>query len=460
MAGTKQGEYYIYGSPPLFNKNSDPRYKAINRLMYEQPPIVSIIPGRINFQSTDEFLKASAALTGIDVTGTEENDENLSNRQKFALLYQANNFESGNAKEISSAILKLRDEKYNIDNMIKASEDLKNGSARYFDFIPALNDYRASVSTLYGRMASVLDVNASFTPTLFEASLFAKLNYWVESSTNVSESMNTEVGPTVLNGLTGMVNGFAREAKFLLKEQDFSNLAASPDKTGLIAGAMQGISSFLSGDNSAGIRASLGDALLGMNPMFPEVWKNSTFDRGYTLNFKFYSPYSDKNSIARHVLFPFFTLLALVGPQQRTPTSYSEPYVFQLDCPGRFACDLGICTSFSFTRGGSEKLFTKSGLPRIIEVSMQVKDLYPTLMLSKNFKALYTNPSLALFLDNMAGLSLSQSAKNLSIFNSIEQRLDSTIFNLINLPETILNSTSAALLENPATAQIINIFRT
>lgn len=452
---TKDQAQIVFGKPPIFNRNSDPKGRSLIKLMYEQPSIMSIIPGRINFQSTTEFLKQSSAITGINIT--EDND--LTNRQQFSQLYDNNKGEFSVASAVNEKIIQLRTDKQGLANLTKTADELKNGSARYFDFIPALSDYNGIVSTLYGRVAAALDIKLEFTPRLLEVELFSRLNYWIENSSSISESMNTEVGPTVLNGLTGMVNSFAREAKFLLKEEDLAKNAAGTEATGAISTAFETVSKFVSGDASAGIRASLGDAVLGLNPMFPEVWKNSTFDRGYSINFKFTSPYSDKNSIMRDVIFPFLTLVSMVAPIQRSPTAYSEPFVFQIDCPGRFACDLGICTSFSFSRGGSEKLYTKNGLPRVIEVTMQVKDLYPTLMLSKNYKALYTNPSLAVFLDNMAGLSITQSGAGTSIFNLIEQRVDATAYSIANLDATIINGITSSLLEKPATASIINIFR-
>jgi hypothetical protein len=98
-------------------------------------------------------------------------------------------------------------------------------------------------------------------------------------------------------------------------------------------------------------------------------------------------------------------------PVMANPGTYSEPFVFQLDCPGYFACDLGICTDFSFTKGGSENLWSVDGLPRQIDVNMTVKDLYPVLTASKNNESLYLNCGMGTFLDNLAGISLFRTEK-------------------------------------------------
>ncbi len=45
-----------------------------------------------------------------------------------------------------------------------------------------------------------------------------------------------------------------------------------------------------------------------------------------------------------------------------------------------FTVDMGVVTSLSYKKGGSEDLFNKDGLPLELEVTLNCKDLYPTLM--------------------------------------------------------------------------------
>jgi hypothetical protein len=162
--------------------------------------------------------------------------------------------------------------------------------------------------------------------------------------------------------------------------------------------------------------------------MFPHIWKDGRFDRSYNLSFKFHSPYGHPGAIYQNVLMPFAHLLALVLPVLRSPTTYSEPFIFQLDCPGYFACDLGICTGFSFIKGGSDNLWTADGLPRQIDVNMQVQDLYPTLTASNNNKSLYFNIGLGTFLDNLAGTTMYASNDGRGdVVQSLRQKLNSVI---------------------------------
>jgi hypothetical protein len=204
----------------------------------------------------------------------------------------------------------------------------------------------------------------------------------------------------------------------------------------MIAGAMANVASAIGAqEGDASLSASLGDAILGLNPMFPEVWKDSSFSRSYTLNFKFHSPYGNSASVYQNVLLPFSMLLSLVMPVMANPGTYSEPFVFQLDCPGYFACDLGICTDFSFTKGGSENLWTADGLPRQIDVNMTVKDLYPVLTASKNNESLYFNCGMGTFLDNLAGISLFRTDKGQAdLITRMKAGLGSRLGQLRSLP--------------------------
>jgi len=198
----------------------------------------------------------------------------------------------------------------------------------------------------------------------------------------------------------------------------------------MLRNIMNSISDFISDGSGGTIRAGLGDALKGNLPNFPQIWKNNTFGREYTLSFKFFSPYGDPHSIYINVLLPFSLLLALVLPRQNTYTTFRSPFVFQLDCPGFFACDLGLATSISFVKGGSENVWSLEGLPRQIDVTMNVIDLYPTLMASNNTSALYSNTGLLTFLDNLAGINIIYSGTDADIISQIKSLISSRMLRL------------------------------
>ena len=63
-----------------------------------------------------------------------------------------------------------------------------------------------------------------------------------------------------------------------------------------------------------------------------------------------------------------------------------------------------MVTSFSFTRGGSENLWTVNGLPQCIEVSVTITDVYPTMCISTNSVLFSQNVSLQNMITNLSGL--------------------------------------------------------
>ena len=164
------------------------------------------------------------------------------------------------------------------------------------------------------------------------------------------------------------------------------------------------IGDLVGGTNISVIKA-LRQSRNGMQLMFPEIWADSDFTRSINLNFKFFSPYGDPASIFQNVYVPFISLMAFALPRQAGEMGYVSPLLLRADIPGQFTVEMGVVTDFTFTKGGSENLWTKDGYPRIIECSLTIKDLYPSLMMTKYMNFMRANPSYTMFIDNMAGIS-------------------------------------------------------
>src|SRR5699024_11562674 len=76
-----------------------------------------------------------------------------------------------------------------------------------------------------------------------------------------------------------------------------------------------------------GFIGAMTENLDGSQLYYPDVWNNSTFDRIYSLEFKFYSPYGDARSIFNYVYIPFLTLLTTSLPLQDSYYSYKQPFI-------------------------------------------------------------------------------------------------------------------------------------
>ena len=142
----------------------------------------------------------------------------------------------------------------------------------------------------------------------------------------------------------------------------------------------------------------------GMRVVYPELWSDSTYLKSINLNFSFVSPYGDPLSIFRYVYVPFCALLCLGLPRQASSNGYISPFFVRADIPGRFTTDLSFISDITWTKGGAQNLWSKDGLPRAIDVTVSLADLYPYLSMTKRLSFLSSNPSYTVFLDNMAGL--------------------------------------------------------
>lgn len=149
----------------------------------------------------------------------------------------------------------------------------------------------------------------------------------------------------------------------------------------------------------------------GMMVKYPNLWSNTEYSKNINFNFTFTSPYGDPLSIFKYVYVPFCALACFALPRQAAENGYVSPFLVRCDVPGLITSDLALISSFTWTKGGSNSLWTKDGLPRSIDVTLTVNDLYPYLAMSKRISFLSANPSYAVFLDSMCGmLSLNDSS--------------------------------------------------
>ena len=411
----------VISRPHHFLQNADPASRTYTRHMLSASMMVMIRPGRVRFsEDTTKFLEEALVNFGRELNGKEALDDLLRGSASDAdgrtapggLFNSLYGVDRTDLAAMQQAIEEKQ--KGTVGNFVERN----NKSIRYFEFSSSneiMKEYRSVFHTLASRMYSRLinsvtpwaDIRGKYDPPEMANGGF--WTFWADNATSVSESASAEVGATKLAGLVKGVSEISREAQFFIGTQNFGKWKSADERDGMVDNAISSVAEFIGGTNTSGLRASLGDAILGMNPMFPEVWKDSSFSRSYTLNFKFHSPYGHPQAVYQNVLLPFIMLLSMVMPVMSNPGTYTEPFVFQLDCPGYCACDLGICTDFSFTKGGPDNLWTVDGLPRQIDVNMSVKDLYPVLVASKNAEAMYFNVGMGTFLDNLAGISLFKS---------------------------------------------------
>ena len=144
--------------------------------------------------------------------------------------------------------------------------------------------------------------------------------------------------------------------------------------------------------------------------LVPEIWASSSYSRSYSVDFKFWSPTGDIVSIFENVYIPYLLLMVLAMPLQTGYHSYVSPFAIKVFSKGLFSVDFGMIESLTVTRGDGSNDRTRTNFPRSIKVSVSIKDLSPTLLLSlgggKFWKYRRANSSLGEYIATMCNLSL------------------------------------------------------
>jgi len=382
----------VLGLPPHFTNLADPQGRVFGATMLSDSPIVSITPGKPRFRKLD----AVAADQGIDSAQLE------------AYLLQLGELEGTSGEAF-------------VEKMAQAA--VKDLDPRFMSFDPDYAEYQRYANALMGTVAAKWKNSPmGFNPLTRYATIFSDryeakadvfdsvLQFWVDKNSSNTEAASNDYGPNMLEQMTKKASDLMREvngmmgrgAQFEVNQSESSRanqmMGSGKEEA---ADAITSASSF-----GGGVGSAAKTVLGGSKLVFPEIWKDSTFGRSVSLSMKFESPYGDANSIFDYVIIPTLACLVLSLPRQDTLSGYYAPFLVSVDCPGWFSIDLGAITSLSLTRA-PEGEWSNDGLPLNIQVTMDIKDLYPTLMLAKEFRIMKLNKSLHTFLDNMAGLRIS-----------------------------------------------------
>lgn len=242
------------------------------------------------------------------------------------------------------------------------------------------------------------------------------------SVATLSDSFNNG---TTESSLASTINGYgeqARELKFLLGEGALSQLFE--DNGAAKDNITQGLESVV-GNLTGGMLADLASTgvntvLSGGKMIFPKIWGDSQYNRSYSFDIKLRSPDHDKISIFLNILVPYIHLLGMVLPrstESQNPNAFQSPLLVKAYCKGMFNIDMGMITDMSVNRG-AECQWNDDGLPTQIDISLQIEDLYSSLMLTQlEQKGLWdtvikrnwdvvSNTGMLNFLANMAGLNV------------------------------------------------------
>lgn len=364
---TEDGEKAnILGLPLNFNKTADPSGRVYKNTIMQDLPYVFIIPGKpvMNSKLVDNDGKK------IKKSNLEEQLETLSNPNKFAVRGARTGYD-------------LRFMGFRAD---------------YYEYYQYVETMLATLHATMG-LGGLFFFEKEFKPSIRNYGLC----FYADKSTSISESANNDYGESSLVQKANDFSAASREIRTIAG----LNPAAIKDFDSTSIGSMVESMTSSNGILSRAFGA-IGKVINGSQLLYPDIWTDSKFDRTYTINFKFYSPYGDKESIFKNVYVPFVSLLALALPRQDSLLGYAQPFVMKMACPGWFESSMCVVQSIQFVKGGNDNLWTIDNLPQEIEVNLTIRDLYSTLASTKKYSVLAYNLGLASFLDNMAGIRTDQ----------------------------------------------------
>ncbi|MFA7142768.1 MAG: hypothetical protein WC175_02160 [Candidatus Dojkabacteria bacterium] len=178
----------------------------------------------------------------------------------------------------------------------------------------------------------------------------------------------------------------------------------------------------------------------GAKMTFPKVFEDSNFSRSYSISFRFVSPYGDKYSIFQYVYLPMLSLLCMILPRQIGTSSYIAPFLVKVDFPGNFAVDMGVITRMSIEKAADSNSWSIDGLPLQMNVTIDIMDLYPVMMMARSGKFINQSVSMGVYLNNLAGLSLDVENPIGRFFESRYDRFMSRVNYLADTPERTIDN--------------------
>jgi len=447
-----------FGSPFPLSGVTDPLARVYNSTIMEDTPMVIFLPGQpkghasaIDFVFSGDNMRAVSALLHAGGKRAWAKKRYYTFQQSTADFYRHANVLIGSV----STAMGLSQNKMKVLNP-DTNQYEEIVTVEIFEFENELKKLKDRMNTLYDEIAPTTVTNeeagASVAGEVDEDYYGTKdkdsLPFFFDArSSTLDENLDTSYTASAAKGTLSDTSSKMRELMFIRGRNRITGVER------VLSALYKLTSTFLSGGKMASgmkmlgnrnasvatgeilastmyvqegedpmskiFKTTKGGAMLlqaqnGWNMLMPDVWSDSAYTKQMVLNFKFFSPYGDRQSIFRHVYVPFLTLLTLALPRQTAgAVGYTHPYLLQVDSPGYFNIEMGYVSNLTFKRGGSEKLFTAEGYPRIIEVSLTLKDLYPVLMAGKTYAANNVNPGMLNFMYSLTGIS---------IFNSEERQ--------------------------------------
>lgn len=229
------------------------------------------------------------------------------------------------------------------------------------------------------------------------------------SSFNESASNSTEQS-TLVEGLSGKAQGMVKELRFLMGNVMDDTAITDASKANYNQ-AVKKVFDSVNFTNNAVVNQLTDYGLTivnGANIAYPEIWKDSQYGKGYSIEIRLMSPYGDKESIFTNIMVPLFHIIGFAMPRQIGRAGYMHPFLIRAFCKGWFNCNMGIVDSVNIKKG-SQGGWSRDGLPTEIDISMSIKDLYENLSLARTTDiSAFANSEYIDFIGTTCGVNINQ----------------------------------------------------
>lgn len=306
-------------------------------------------------------------------------------------------------------------------------ETLEDG--RFFSFKYAFDEYYEALNPILNRMAMLLGIGAvemdgtrldnyrwqNYTNDEVTNFMSSKkiVPFYMDQSSTSNEGFNNSTGPSFLKGMTDSASDMSNELQFILGNgaaSDFVSGFADPNN---LKEANSFVDKYLGIFPETFLKKLLGNgatAVLGGGKLiFPEIWKDSDFMKSYDISIKLRTPDADPLSWFLNIGVPLMSLVCMAAPQMINPNAYNSPFLVRAYHKGFFNCDMGIITSLDI-RKGVEGKWTTAGLPMVVDISINLKDLYQDMSIttSSGWGDFLANTSLLDYIANMCGVNINE----------------------------------------------------
>ncbi len=451
---------YALGVPPRYNMDIDVQYidelvpgggRVVNKTVLSNPSILSIIPGKVKmFPNLFGTEKDSIVETMMNAAnGNTSLLEKIQADQPARFTGKLYRFQADTeeyAKYVNALcracaiMLGIGDEL-----MPNTSTKLKYFDYSYWTIRKKYNPYAAAAadndSSLFRNFWNGLVRTASrVVSTAVDETAY--INFFMNGTeTSVSETMNTSVTDSPLSGVLNTVSSVASQLNYFTGSgfdvggSDMSDALHAVIDTNGIAGGM-----FTIAENF----------LKGGKMVLPKMLEGSQYGRSISCNLRFVSPYGSKYAVFLRCLVPICHLIAMSYPRQLSDNMYGYPFLVRCAQTGSFNVDLGVISSLTINRGGSDETsWTVDTLATEWDVQMEITPLVDELMLTSTSHPVLMckNEMLLDYLANFCGFDMLACNVGTKVdmmmsfirnkfitdpFHSIENKISDFTYNVLN----------------------------